>query len=103
MDVGGSAGVMTREKGQELTDTILVGLLNATQESLVDVAQVGRIAVTLGVDTGVDTSRVTVPHLKVDIRHRLTGINVDHLIVEDDLGPLLIFDDTVSDVFAGDI
>jgi hypothetical protein len=103
MDVGGSAGIMTREKGQELTDTILVGLLNAAQESLVDVAQVGRIAVTLGIDTGVDASRVTVPHLKVDIRHRLTGINIDYLIVQDDFSSLLIFNDAISDVFARDV
>ena len=55
MDVRGTAGVVAREDGLELDDTLLVAGLDTAQEGRVEVAGVGGVAVAAGLDTGVDT------------------------------------------------
>ena len=55
MDVSGTASVVTREDGLELSNAILVGLLQATKERLVQVARVVGVAVAARLDTRVDT------------------------------------------------
>jgi hypothetical protein len=44
-----------------------------------------------------------VPHLEIDLRHGLAGVDVDDLIVEDNTNALLLLDDILSDVLATDI
>ena len=65
VDVGGAAGVVTREQGVELYDTALVGLVDTAQESVIDVGLITTITVTASDDTGVDTSGVAVPQLEI--------------------------------------
>lgn len=55
VDVGGAAGVVTREEGLELDDTLFVAGLDSAQESGVEVRGVILVAVSAGRDTGVDT------------------------------------------------
>ena len=55
MDVSGTASVVAREDGLELSDAILVGLLQATKERLVQVARVVGVAIAARLDTRVDT------------------------------------------------
>ena len=55
VNVGRTTGVVTREDGLELRNTVLVALLETTEESLVEVALVVRVAVSTGDNTGVDT------------------------------------------------
>lgn len=55
VNVGGSAGVMTREDGLELQDAVLVGFLQTTKEGGVQVGGVVGVAVAAGRDTRVDT------------------------------------------------
>ena len=55
MNVGRTTGVVTREDGLELRNTILVALLETTEESLVEVALVVSVAISAGDNTRVDT------------------------------------------------
>lgn len=103
VDMSGSAGVVTREDGLELSNTIRVGLLDSSKPSLVNVRFVGLVAVTARYNTGVNTGRVAVPHLEVDIGDGITSLDVDDLIVEDDVEALLVFDKVLTDILAGDI
>lgn len=51
VDVGGTAGVVAREDGLEHGHTVLIGLLNTAEESLVDVGCVAGVAVAICHDT----------------------------------------------------
>jgi hypothetical protein len=55
VDVGGTAGVVTGEDSLELDDTVVVGLLETTEEGSVDVGVVVGVPVSAGDDAGVDT------------------------------------------------
>lgn len=55
MNVSSTAGVVTREDGLELNNTIGVARLDSTKESVVQVAGVRRVTVSAGADSGVDT------------------------------------------------
>ena len=55
VDVGRTTSVVTREDGLELRNAVLVALLETTEESLVEVALIVRVAVSTGDNTGVDT------------------------------------------------
>lgn len=57
----GAAGVVTGDEGLEEGDAVVVGLLDATEESSVEVGGVaGGVAVAVGGDTRVDTGGVAV-------------------------------------------
>lgn len=55
VDVGGAAGVVAGEDGLELGDTLLVGLLETTEEGCVEVGLVIGVAIAAGGNTRVDT------------------------------------------------
>lgn len=55
VNVGRTTSVVAREDGLELRNTVLVALLETTEESLVEVAFIVRVAVSTGDNTGVDT------------------------------------------------
>lgn len=103
VDMSSTAGVVTGEDGLELSNTIRVGLLNASKPSLVNVGLIRAIAIAVGNDTRVYASGVAVPHLQVDIGDRVAGFDVNNLVVEDDVETLLIFNDVLTNVFAGHI
>jgi hypothetical protein len=103
MDVSRSAGVMAREDGLELRNTITVCLLDSAKPGLVDVGLVGAVAITICDDTGVNTGGVAVPHLEVDIGNRVASLDVDDLVVEDDVESALLFDDVLSDVLTSNV
>lgn len=84
VDVGGSAAVVTGEHGLELSDTLGIGLLDTTEEGLVEVGVVIAVTIARVLDTGVNTGGVAVPHVPVEILDRLTGLDVNELAVHDD-------------------
>lgn len=55
VDVGRTTSVVTREDGLELRNAVLVAFLETTEESLVEIALIVRVAVSTGDNTGVDT------------------------------------------------
>jgi hypothetical protein len=103
VDVSGAGGVVAREDGLELDNTVGVSLLDTAEESLVDVGLIGGVAVAGSDDTGVNTGRVAVPHLEVDVRDRLAGIDVDDLVVDDGVDTSLVLSDVAADVLATNI
>lgn len=84
VDVGGSAGVVTGEHGLELRDTVGVGLLNTTQEGLIEVRVIIAVTVHGALNAGVNAGGVAVPHIPVEILDGLAGLNVDELTIHDD-------------------
>lgn len=61
VDVWGAAGVVAGHEGLEKSDAVVVGLLDATEESGVEVGGVGGgVAVAAGGDAGVDAGGVAV-------------------------------------------
>jgi hypothetical protein len=55
MDVSGAASVMTREGRLEMNDTIGVTLLDTSMEGQVDVDLIGRVSITAGDNSRIDT------------------------------------------------
>lgn len=66
--MGCAAGVVAREDGLELGDTRVVGLLNSTEESRVQVGLIGGVAVAAGHNARVDAGGIAVPEVEVDVR-----------------------------------
>ena len=102
VDMGGAAGVVAREQGIELDDTVLVGLGDAAEEGLVDVGRIVGVAIAAGNDTRVNTSRVAVPELEVDLGDGLAGVDVDDLDVKVQRHSLLVLGDVAADQLALD-
>jgi len=103
VDVSSAAGVVTREDRLELSNTIRVGLLDASKPSLVNVGLIRAIAIAVGNDTRVHASGVAVPHLEVNVGDWIAGFDVDDLVIEDNVETLLIFNDVLTNVFAGHV
>lgn len=55
MNVGGASGVVARKDGLELGDSLVVSLLETTEEGSVEVAVVVGVAISAGDDARVDT------------------------------------------------
>lgn len=72
---------MAREQCVELNHTIIIGLGNATEESVVQVRGVIGIAVALLHDSRVNTGRVGVPDISPDSSQWLAGVDIDELEV----------------------
>ncbi|KAI6770948.1 hypothetical protein HG531_009803 [Fusarium graminearum] len=103
VDVSRSAGVVTREDGLKLSNTVTVGLLDSAEPGLVDVCFVRVVAVAVCNDAGVNTSGVAVPHLEVDVGDGIAGLDIDDLVVEDNVESILLLDDVFSDILASDV
>lgn len=103
MDVGGTADVVAGEGGLELGNTIGVGRPDTAQEGLVEVARVGAVSISESRDTRVHAGGVAMPHLEVDVGDRLTGVDVDDLVVDHCVDTLLTLADILADVLAADI
>lgn len=102
VDMGSAAGVVTRECGVELYDTVLVSLGNAAEEGLVEVGFIAGVAIAAGNDARVNTSRVAVPELEVNLGNRLAGVDVDNLDVKVQRHSLLILGNVAADQLALD-
>lgn len=121
VDVRSATSVMAREDSLELSDTIIVGLLQATKERVVQVGRVVGVTIAAGLNTGVNTlnmlvcgftktckmivtySRVAVPDIHVDFRSRLAGLGVDKLDIEEKGDALLVLCDIRTDHFTSNI
>lgn len=100
VNVGGTAGVVAGEDGVEHGHAVLVCLLDAAEEGLVNVARVAGVTVAVGHHARVDTRGVAVPHLKVDVGNGLARVYVDDLVVDGGGDTLLVIDDVLADVLA---
>lgn len=103
VNVGSTAGVVTGEDGVKLGHTIVVGLLDTTEEGLVNIGSIAGVTVAFGHNTGVDAGGVAVPHLKVDVGHRLASVDVNHLVVDGGGNTLLSLDNVRADVFTTNV
>lgn len=103
VEVGGSAGVVTWEKGGELCDSLVRGWLKLSQEGGVQVAEVGRVSVTAGDNTRVDTGGVACPDLDHSVGDWVTGGHVDDLGVKDELDTLLVLAGILTDILSSDV
>lgn len=119
--VGSATSVVTGEDGLKLGNTILVGLLQATKECVVQIFLVVRVAVAFRLDARVNTldfvsicfrlyvdnmityRRIAVPDIHVDLRNRLASLGVDKLDVEEKRNTLLILRDVRANQFTSDI
>lgn len=103
MYVAGTAGIVTGKDGLEGGYAVLVGGLDASEESIVDVGSVRGITVTVGNDTAIDTRSVAVPDLEIEVRDGLAGVNIDNLVVEKEVDTLLVLGEVFANVLATDI
>jgi hypothetical protein len=103
VDVDRTTGVVAWEDRLELHDTIGAAGLDATQEGRIGVALVVKVAIAVGNDTGVDTSGVAVPDIRIDILQRLTSVDINQLQVQEQWHTRLVFGDVAADEFTGDI
>ena len=101
--MGCSANVMTGEECLKLSNTIFIGLLDTTTKGLIDVGQVVRVSVARVIHTSIDTSSVAVPNIKIELWYRITGLNVDDLVVENKVNTLLIFLEVATNVLTTDV
>jgi hypothetical protein len=94
--------------------------LDAAEEGCVEVIGVGRVAVAVGLDAGVDAlgdvsscsyveergqtdGGVTVPDVHVDVREGVAGIGVDQLDVHVKGDTFLVLENVLADQFTGDV
>lgn len=94
---------MSREQGLEQRNTIRVGDLNATKESGVEVGSDGRVAVSAGCNSGVNTGGVAVPDLEVRALNGVAGGDVQDLEVEGESHTDLILGNVLADILSGDV
>ena len=101
--MGCSANVMTGEECLKLSNTIFIGLLDTTTKGLIDVGQVVRVSVARVINTSIDTSSVAVPNIKIEFWYRITGLNVDDLVVENKVNTLLVFLEVATNVLTTNV
>jgi hypothetical protein len=98
-----TAGVVAGNDGLVLSDTVGVGLDDATEESVVEVVQVVGVTVARGRDARIDTSGVAVPEVHVDGGDGLASAGVDELDVKVHGDTLLAIGDVAADKLAVDV
>lgn len=100
---GKLASVVSGVNCLELRNAFCVGLLEAAESSVVEVAGVARITVSPGDDAAVHTGRVAVPDIQVNARNGLAGPGVDDLEVESHGHPCRAVGDVATYQLAADI
>jgi hypothetical protein len=103
VDVGSTAGVVTGEDGLELCNAIGVGLLDSSQEGVVEIRLVTRVTIAVRKDTRVDAGAVAVPNFDIHVRDGLACVDIDDLIIEGDVDTWLGICDVFPDELATDI
>jgi hypothetical protein len=102
VNVGSTARVVTGEERLELGNTVRVGLLDTTEESLVQICGIVAVAVHVALNSGVDTGRVTVPDVPVQVLNWLAGVDVNELAIYNDWDTGLAIADVFADQLALD-
>lgn len=92
--------VVTRENGLELRNTIGAGLLNTTEEGLVEVRSVVAVTVHAALHARVLTGGVAGPHIPVQVLDGLAGLDVDKLTVHNERDTRLAVADVRADELA---
>lgn len=101
VDVRCATIIVTGEYRLELSDTVFVCLLNAAEEGLVEVRSIaGTAAVHVTLHAGVNTGRVAVPHIPVEILNRFTSLDIDELPVKDNRDAGFAISDVRADKLA---
>lgn len=123
MNVGCTRGVMAWEDREPLRNTVLIGLLDATNEGSVDIGSVGGFAIAASnynngsitaphtegqtsvmlTNSRVNTGSVGRPDIDVDIGDGLASRDVDEFNVEVGGNALLVLANVVADILAVDI
>lgn len=103
VDVGGTAGVVAREDGLELCNAIGVGLLDSSEEGVVEVRLVIRVAVAVRNDAGVDAGAVAVPDFDVHVGDGLACVDINDLVIEGDVDTWLRICNVLPNELAADI
>jgi hypothetical protein len=93
---------VTRDKGIECNNAIVIRLLHASHESRVQVGRVISVAVTAGSHARVYTCAVAAPDLEVSLRYWFAGIDIDDLNVKGHWNTFLALGDVFTDKLARD-
>jgi hypothetical protein len=102
MNVSGASSIVTGERCIELQDSILVGELDTTIHSVVDVASIGSVAVAVSNNAAVYASTVAVPGLEGDLLDRLASRGVDDLDIERQGYTRVAVSNILADILARD-
>jgi hypothetical protein len=103
VNVGGTASVVAREGADELGNSVLVGADETAAEGIVKVGGVAAVTVAAGYDTGVHSSAVAVPEVKVDIGKNRAGVDINDLDVGINVNTLLVLTDVLTDELSVDV
>lgn len=123
VDVRGATGVMAGEDGIKESDAVTVALGDTTEKGSILIRhvsvvmllqgpimtttyQIGRvfvITVPIGLDARVDSCRIGLPSLEVEIRGSVTGADVDVLVFEVNGNTGLAVHNICADVFASHV
>lgn len=94
---------MPWEKGLKLCDAVDISLLDTAEPSPVEITPIGGVTIALSHNAGINAGRVTMPHLKVNIRDRLAGVDVNDLVVNQGGYTFLIFHQVATNPLSADI
>lgn len=97
-----AASIVTWERGIEGDNTVLIGLLKTTKESLVDVRCIVQVTVTACYDAAVHAGAVAVPDLEESFWYGFARVHIDELDVECQGHTLLPIGDILADKLALD-
>jgi hypothetical protein len=122
VDVGSTSGIVARNDGIKLENTIFIGRLNATKHGAVDVIIVRVSKGSTRAHTSIDTlqsvslryffrrfrhgntyGRVAMPQIKVDVRDGLAGVDIKDLNIKSQSDTRLILSYILADQLASNI
>lgn len=98
-----TAGVVSRNDGLVLSDSVGISLHDSTQERCVQVGQIIRVAIARCRDARVDACGIAVPEVHVHSWDRLARTSVDELDVKVERNTLLTIRDVAANELAIDI
>lgn len=100
--MSGASSVVAWKCRVELQDTVLVGELNTTEHSVVDVARISSVAVAISNNTTVHAGGIAVPGFEGDLRDGLASCGVDDLDIECQGHTRVTISDVLTDILARD-
>lgn len=101
MNVGCTSSVVAGEDRLELDDSLLVARLNTAQESSIQISCIVLVSITASLNARVDTSRIAVPDIDINVWQGVTSVGVDKLNVHVQRNTGLGFHNTLADQFPG--
>lgn len=91
---------MSRECGIERYNAVLIGLLETTVKSVVDIRCIVRVAVAACYDATINTGTVAVPDLEESFRYGFARVDIDELDIERQRHTLLAVRDVLANKLA---